>query len=126
MDGYASDSYSSITDQERAKYLSTTYTLASHGDMFGYEHSSPPDPNFSLVSSGRFVLTASILLFDYYPSLLRLSGVSMLHLQNSHCSTMHTDAMETCRGSRCGMVGTSIGRLSGTCEVYIQVSGCEV
>lgn len=50
----------------------------------------------------------------------------MLHFQNSHRSTMHTGEMETCRGRRYGMVGPSIGRLGGACEVYLQVSGCGI
>lgn len=80
------------TDQERAKYLSTTYTLASHGDMFGYDHPYPPDPNFSLVNIGRFALTASIF---YSITIRACSGC-----QGVPCCISRTVTVQLCTPAR--------------------------
>ncbi|KAK5693696.1 hypothetical protein LTR97_010265 [Elasticomyces elasticus] len=61
-----------IHDDEGA--LPRTYMLATHGDLWGYDHPYPPDPSLDYLNCGFFVFTPSKVLFEYYMSLLKAPG----------------------------------------------------
>jgi len=54
--------------------LPRTYMFATHGDFWGYDHPYPPDQNLNYLNCGFFVFSPSKVLFEYYLSLLRLTG----------------------------------------------------
>lgn len=61
-----------IRDDEAA--LPRTYMLATHGDFWGYDHGWPPPQDSNYLNCGFFVFTPSLVLFNYYMSLLKLEG----------------------------------------------------
>ncbi|KAK0270522.1 hypothetical protein LTR35_014058 [Friedmanniomyces endolithicus] len=54
--------------------LPRTYMFSTNGDVQGYDHPYPPDPNLDYSNCGFFVFTPSNVLFDYYLTLLKLPG----------------------------------------------------
>ncbi|KXT09992.1 hypothetical protein AC579_3972 [Pseudocercospora musae] len=52
--------------------LPRTYMFATHGDFWGYDHPYPPPTDLSYLNCGFFVFTPSLVLFNYYMSLLQL------------------------------------------------------
>ncbi|KAK1081370.1 hypothetical protein LTR33_004741 [Friedmanniomyces endolithicus] len=60
--------------QQDEGVLPRTYMFATHGDVQGYDHPYPPDPNLDYSNCGFFAFTPSKVLFDYYLSLLKLPG----------------------------------------------------
>ncbi|EMC91306.1 glycosyltransferase family 8 protein, partial [Baudoinia panamericana UAMH 10762] len=54
--------------------LPRTYMFAAHGDLWGYDHPYPPDPDLSYLNGGFWVFTPSKVMFEYYMSLLELPG----------------------------------------------------
>lgn len=61
-----------IKDDEAA--LPRTYMFASHGEFYGYNHPYPPNPDLTYLNGGFFVFTPSLVLFNYYMSLLERPG----------------------------------------------------
>lgn len=61
-----------IKDDEGA--LPRTYMFATHADLFGYNHPYPPEADLSYLNCGFFVFTPSLVLFNFYVSLLKLNG----------------------------------------------------
>ena len=54
--------------------LPRTYMLATHSEFFGYDHPYPPPQDGTYLNCGFFVFTPSLVLFNYYMSLLKLPG----------------------------------------------------
>lgn len=54
--------------------LPRTYMLATHADYWGYDHPYPPPVDMNYLNCGFFVFTPSLVLFNYYVSLLSLPG----------------------------------------------------
>ena len=54
--------------------LPRTYMFATHGDFWGYDHPYPPTTDLNYLNCGFFVFTPSLVLFNYYISLLALPG----------------------------------------------------
>jgi alpha-N-acetylglucosamine transferase len=61
-----------IKDDEAA--LPRTYMFSTHADYWGYDHAYPPPTNMDYLNCGFFVFTPSLVLFNYYISLLKLPG----------------------------------------------------
>lgn len=113
--------------------LPRTYMFATHAELFTYNHPYPPDLSLTYLNVGFFVFTPSLMLFNFYMSLLKLPGrfdpgfpgmsstlLSPAYFlpnsdifscrQNKICSIMPTVAKAPCRGNRCGMGGTLTGQ----------------
>ncbi|KAF2168994.1 glycosyltransferase family 8 protein [Zasmidium cellare ATCC 36951] len=54
--------------------LPRTYMFAAHADYWGYDHPFPPPADMNYLNCGFFVLTPSLMLFDYYMSVLNIPG----------------------------------------------------
>lgn len=65
-----------IPDQTREDEaeLPRTYMFATHADYWGYDHAYPPPADLTYLNCGFFVFTPSLVLFNYYMSLLKLPG----------------------------------------------------
>lgn len=54
--------------------LPRTYMFAAHADYWGYDHPFPPPTDLNYLNCGFLVLTPSLVLFNYYMSLIGLPG----------------------------------------------------
>lgn len=54
--------------------LPRTYMFTTHADYWGYDHPYPPPTDMNYLNCGFFVFTPSLVLFNYYVSLLSLPG----------------------------------------------------